>query len=248
MVHKKLSMLSALGIGAALVAAQASASNVLISGNAETLTFGGEVNSASINTFFDAGTDSHGEAGGAANNVGITFSSTAVFQNAGFNGTGFSGGTGKFENVPSHATGVLAFTAVPTNTVGIMDDSSGFTSLSFNYSLLTNSLLGNSETVSLYSGLDGTGSLLGTIALSASTSPVACTGPRDEFCSWSTASDSSLAGVARSAVFSSGIQGAAEFDALTVTAAPVPLPASIWLMFGGVAGLFGVARRQQKAA
>jgi hypothetical protein len=233
----------AVGIGAALLAAQASASNVTVYGNQEILTFGGQVNATSINTFFDGGTDQYGTAGGAANNVGVTFSAPAEFQNAGYNGNGFNGGTGKFENDPSGATGVLYFAAVPTTSAAVLDDATGFTGISFNYSLLNNSASYGS-TVSLYSGLDGTGNLLGTLTLSAAGTTVACTSSHDEFCTWSSTGISSLGGVAESAVFNGDARTYTSFDAVALTATPVPLPAALWFMLGGLGGLARFARRR----
>jgi hypothetical protein len=242
MIIKKLVLLApAVGIGTALLASQASASNVTYTGNQEILTFGGQVNATNINTFFDGGTDAYGTAGGAANNVGVTFSTPAEFLNAGYNGTGFNGGTGKFENVPSGATGVLYFASVPTTSTPILDDASGFTGISFNYSLLNNTS-SYASTVSLYSGLDGTGNLLGTLTLSAAGTTVACTSGHDEFCTWSTTGNANLGGVAESAVFNGDARTYTEFDAVALT--PVPLPAALWLMLGGVGGLARFARRR----
>jgi hypothetical protein len=237
-------LVSALGIGAALIAAQASAANVTISGSTETLDFGGQVNGTSINTFFDGGTDAYGTAGGTANNVGITFSTPAEFLNAGYNGTGLNGGTGKFENVPSGSTGVLYMAAVPTTTAAVLDDAGGFTGISLNYSLLNNTASYGS-TISLYSGLDGAGSLVGTLTLGAAGTTVACTSTHDEFCTWSSTSDQLLTGVAESAVFNGDARTYTEFDAVALTA--VPLPAGLWLMLGGLGGLARFARRRLRA-
>jgi hypothetical protein len=246
MMIKKLALLApAVGIGAALLASQASASNVTLIGNQEVLTFGGQVNATAINTFFDGGSDAYGTAGGAANNLGITFSAPAEFANAGYNGTGFNGGTGKFENVPSGATGVLYMAPVPTTTAAILDDASGFTGISLNYSLLNNTASYGS-TISLYSGLDGTGSLLGNLTLTAAGTSVACTSSKDEFCTWSSTSLANLGGVAESAVFNGDARTYSEFDAIGLT--PAPLPAALWLLLSGVGGLAGFARRRAAKA
>jgi hypothetical protein len=240
-IKKLMLMTPAVGIGAALLAAQASAGNVTTSGNQETLTFGGQVNATSIASFFDGGSDAYGTAGGAANNVGVTFSTPGEFMNAGYNGTGFNGGTGKFENVPSGATGVLYFAAVPTTTTPILDDASGFTGITFNYSLLDNTA-SYASTVSLYSGLDGSGTLLGTLSLSAAGTTVACTSSHDEFCTWSSTGIGNLGGVAESAVFNGSARTYTEYDAIALTA--VPVPAALWLMLSGVGCLAGFARRR----
>ena len=238
--------LLAVFIGSALAASQAFASNVTVSGNTETLTFGGQVNATGLSTFFDGGSDAFGSAGGTANNVGVTFSAPAEFLNAGFNGTGFNGGNGKFENVPSGAAGVLYFASVPTTATPILDDASGFSGISLNYSLLGNTAADGS-TISLYSGLDGSGSLVGTLTLTAAGAAIPCTSPHDEFCTWSSTSNQALSGVAESAVFNGDARTFTEFDAVSLTAAPVPLPAAAWLLFSSVGGLAGFVRRRRAA-
>lgn len=229
-------------IGTALASSHAMASNVTVSGTTETLTFGGQVNGTSINTFFDGGSDAYGSAGGAANNAGITFSTPAEFANAGYNGTGFNGGTGKFENVPSGATGVLYMASVPTAVTPIMNDANGFSGISLNYSLLDNTA-SYASTISLYSGLNGTGNLLGTLHLAAAATTVACTSSHDEFCTWSSTSDLALGGTAESAVFNGDARTYTEFDAVALNTS-VPLPASLWLMLGGVGAFLGLAGRR----
>ncbi|MGO9931178.1 MAG: hypothetical protein ACLPV8_05130 [Steroidobacteraceae bacterium] len=236
-ITKSAFLIPAVGVGAVLVASQASAANVTVSGDIETLTFGGQVNATNINTFFDGGADAYGTAGGAANDVGVTFSTPAEFLNAGYNGTGFNGGTGKFENVPSGATGVLYMASVPTATTPILDDAAGFSAISLNYSLLSNGSYGS--TISLYSGLDGKGNLVGTLTLSPAGTTIACASTHDEFCTWSSAS-TTLSGVAESAVFNGDARTYTEFDAVALNTT-VPLPASLWLMLGGV-GLLGFGR------
>jgi hypothetical protein len=222
------------------------AANVSQSGTIVTLTFGGQVNGTNINTFFDGGTDAYGTSGGAANNVGITFTTPAVFENAGYNGSGVNGGTGKFEHVPSGAAGVLYMSGVPTTTTPIMNDASGFSSLSFNYSVINNSSTYAGGTVQLWSGLGGTGTLLDTLTLGTAATTVACSSSHDEFCSWSSASTGALGAVAESAVFLGNARIDTEYDALSLNTA-VPLPASAWLMLGGIAGLAGFARSRSRA-
>lgn len=234
--------LTTVGCAAALAALQATAANVTTTGSIETLTFGGQVNAANINGFFNGGTDSYGTAGGTANNVGISFSTPAEFLNAGYNGTGFNGGTGKFENVPSAATGVLYLASVPTTTVPVLDDVNGFSSVSFNYSLLNNTAA-YASTVSVYSGLNGTGSLLGSLTLSPAGTATACTSTHDEFCSWSSTGTLMLSGVGQSLVFNGDARTYTEFDAVSLNTA-VPLPAGLWLMLGGLGGLTGFMRRR----
>jgi len=225
----------ALAVGATLAASQASAATV-------TLPFGGgqEVNAANIENYFNGGTDSFGTTGP---NDGIVFSTPAENLNAGYNGSGFSGGTGKFENDPSGATSVLYFASVPTGTAAVMNDTAGFSGLSFDYSLLNNTA-SYASTVQLWSGLNGTGTEVGTLSLAANGTTVACTSTHDEFCTWSSASNQNFTGIAESAVFTGDARTYTEFDQLALNTA-VPLPPTLLLMLGGMGGLAFFARRRR---
>ena len=92
-----------------------------------------------------------------------------------------------------------------------------------------------------FSGLDGSGSLLGTLSLNASGSPVACTNAKDEFCSWSAASLAGF-GVAKSAVYLGDASVFTEYDNVKVV--PTPLPGALLLLISGVGGVFGFTRKR----
>jgi opacity protein-like surface antigen len=106
-----------------------------------------------------------------------------------------------------------------------MDVAGGFTTdLQLNY---VTTLL--KVSISLWSGLDGTGDLLATLSLPANA--VGCPDYDADFCPF-TSAHVSFSGIARSVQFS-GI--AADFDDITFTAAPEP---STWaMMLIGFAGL-----------
>jgi hypothetical protein len=92
---------SALLVGLSLVTPQADAS-------AATLTFNQLPNSVDIENYFNGGLSSYAPAGtGPA--YGVAFSNDAEELKQGFNGNAPSGGTGKFENNPSGANGILYF-------------------------------------------------------------------------------------------------------------------------------------------
>ena len=205
----------------------------------EVLSFGNERNEASIGNFFDAGNDSLPQYDGTGPNDNVIFSANAVaLKNAA------ASGTGKFENNPSGANGVLYFSYSSTTTPYLnMANGQTITGLSVGYSLLDN-LSSYGGSVKLWSGLNGTGTLLYSLALSASTSPTACTSGSDEFCSWSTASTGAANfGAAESVSFGSNSTAiGTEFDSLQLTT--VPLPGTSGLLAAGLV-LLGLATRRR---
>jgi hypothetical protein len=186
-----------------------------------TLDFEGVTSFSSVDNYYNGGTDTAGASGA---NVGVSFGGDALALSN--DGTG-SGPNGEFF---THApTPVTVMAAVGADAA--LNFATGFTSASFFYSSI------EARSVGVFSGLNGTGSLLGSFDLLAN----AQNGCSDSaYCFWQFAS-LNFNGVAQSIQFGSAAN-VAGFD--NVTVAPVPLPAALWLMVSGLAGL-GVFRRKQ---
>lgn len=133
-----------------------------------------------------------------------------------------------YDNAPN--AGVIA--AVGADSA--LSFTTGFSgAVSFHYSATA------ATTVTVFSGLNGTGSALATFQLAANDG--ACT-EELPFCSWSLAS-LNIGGVGHSIQFGDSA-GVAGFDNITVAA--VPVPAAGWLMLSALGGL-GLARRKKNS-
>jgi len=237
---------SVFGVAVAMCATRAEAGSV-------TLTFGDLVNGTYIENWFNGGQSSPPQLTNGPSD-GVVFSANADELRRGTNGHAPSGGSGRFENNPSGVNGVLYFpfssSSLNNDTASYINVAGGFTGLSFYYSLIENSTSSFGEdTVKLYSGLNGSGSVLATLALAPNSATVACTTTGDEFCTWSLASFSNF-GVAQSVYFgplqSTPLEGY-EFDDFTFS---TPLPAALPLFAGGlgVISLFGLRRKRKSRA
>jgi len=181
-----------------------------------TLDFEGASSFQSIDGFYNGGVDGGGASGA---NYGVLFGGDSLGLSNDELGPYFS-------NAPTPGS---IMTAVGLDAA--MNVASGFAgTASFFYSST------EATTVGIFSGLNGTGDLLGTFSLLAN-SGNGCDGP---LCHWDQASVN-FTGLARSIQFGNAA-GVAGFD--NVSVAPVPLPAAIWLLGSSLLGLAGIRRRK----
>jgi hypothetical protein len=191
------------------------------------LTFEGIGDDVAIGNFYN---------GGAGGSLGVSFGPSALALVS-----TLSGGSGNFSNAPSGNTAAFFLTAPDA----FMDVAGGFSS---GFSLFYSAPF-VPATVTVWSGLDGTGTLLGTLSLpvnSASCPPIPAS------CLWSPVG-LSFAGTAESVDFS-GSAGEVVFDNVTLGSAtpggtgpttPTPEPATLLLVGAGSIGL--MLRRKKLA-
>lgn len=175
---------------------------------------------ASILAHYNGGTDSNGVAG---TDLGVDFGGDALALQNDVLGPYFS-------NAPS-PLGVLA----PVGTDATMNVAAGFTgNLSFWYAASAFVVQG----VNVYSGLDGTGTLLASFNLVANAQADGCSSA--PYCRFDQLG-SSFAGTARSITFG-GAAGQAGFDNIQITA--VPEPTTMLMLSLGLATLMLRQRRR----
>jgi hypothetical protein len=202
---------------------------------ATVLTFEGLGDQEAVLNYYNGGKGGNGSGPGA--NYGVSFGadSLAIISNT-------AGGSGNFDGNPSGNT-ILFFLNGPGD---VMNVSAGFTKgFSFFYSSPF-----NTGSVQVYSGLNGTGTLLANLSLP--TTPqgegTGSCNSFDAYCPW-VPFGVSFSGTAMSAVFT-GTANHIGFDDITLGSSKpgnAPEPASILMLGSGVAALGLLRLRKRKA-
>lgn len=181
--------------------------------------FEGVTSFASVGDYYNGGTDSAGVAGSS---VGVSFTGAALALANDALGPYFS-------NAPT--PGSVMFASDPS---ALLNFAKGFTAASFWYSSA-----GPTDLVTVYSGLDGTGSVLGSMNLAINAQSDGCVD--SPLCHWELAT-LSFGGAGRSIGFG-GNPGATAFDNIAITAVP---EAQTWAMLmAGLVGVAAIARRRR---
>jgi PEP-CTERM motif len=195
--------------------------------NVDVMTFEGLQNGESINSYYNGGTGGNGSGPGPNFGVSFTSNSLAIISNA-------SGGSGNFTNAPSGHTIAFFLTGVGDT----MNVAAGFTT---GFSFFYADQVGFTGVVDVYSGLDGTGTLLASLSLPSTPNPYNVFVPIGV----------SFSGTAESVVFG-GSANFIGFDNITIGASSpggTPEPSTWAMMLIGFAGLgFAGYRSSRKTA
>jgi len=190
------------------------------SGSVEFMDFAHLHDQQQVGNFYNGG------GGAGVPNFGVTFSSNVYGLRSAY--APVHPGAGNFS--PDRTSTPAIFINGPTGSMatGTMNVSAGFSNgISFFYTSAF------TETVTIWSGANGTGTVLATMTLSASNAPGACAGG-PAYCVW-TGAGISFSGVAKSVTISGAANGIGISDiTLGQSTTAIPEPPSIYLFGAGL--------------
>lgn len=194
----------------------------IMQGGVVTLTFEGLKDQEAVDNYYNGGLGGSGSGPGPSDGITFTSNSLAIIEEA-------AGGTGDFSNPPSGDT-VLFFLSGTADTMNV---AAGFTTgFSFYYA----DQVGFTGSVDVYSGLNGTGTLLASLSLPSTPSPYTVFVPIGV----------TFAGTAESVEFG-GSANFIAFDNITLGSSTaggsVPEPTSV-ILFGTILALAAIPLRK----
>jgi hypothetical protein len=190
-------------------------------GSGQLLTFQGLGDLQPVGSFYDGGGLT------STPNYGVTFSSNFFGLRSFANG-----GSGQFAGTPNGMPAIFMNGTVGSTVMGTMNVVPGFSG-GINFFFTAGFQPGQNETVQIWSGSNGTGTVLATISLSNNNG--SCTTP--SYCSWSSIG-AAFSGTAHSVTFTGPADqlGITEITLGSSTTA-IPEPSSIYLLGTGLTAL-----------
>lgn len=218
--------------GKYIAAALFAAFSVAASASSTVLNMSGLQNEEPIENYFDGGLGGLGSGPGPSDGVVFSGNSLAIISET-------MGGGGNFQNNPSGGP-IAFFLSGSGDEINIAGGVTG--GFSFYYSSA------DAGDVTVWSGLDGTGTELASIDLSAQFDVDCAAGSVTSFCNW-TAGGATFSGTAESIDFN-GVENEVGFDEITLgsgspgNSGVTPEPGTFVLFGSGLIALAGAVRRR----